>query len=223
MGWIYIATSPSGKSYIGQTKQTHPWKRWYQHCYEAKNGKNDNNAFHNAIGMYGLWDGVNKTIRNFEMDYYECPDENLNHDERIMITMMDTFHPNGYNLVVGGDGVYRISDATRKRMSDNNARPFLGRHHTNEHKKYMSEVISKANKGRLLGDKNPCHGLYGGAHPRSKKTYQFTTDRHFIKSWDSVKDAADSLGLNAPNILANISGKSKHCGHFLWSYTPTLC
>jgi group I intron endonuclease len=219
MGWIYIATSPSGKSYIGQTKQSHPWKRWTQHCSEAKTGKTSN-AFHNAIRKYGSWDAVNKTIRNFEMDYYECPDEDLNHDEHIMITMMETFHPNGYNLISVVDSVYQISDITRKRMSDNNARPFLGRHHTDEHKQYMSDIISKANQGRYASEKNPCYGLFGGAHPRSKKTYQFTIDGRFVRSWDSVKDAADELGLNASNISTNISGRSKHCGHFLWSFTP---
>lgn len=99
MGWIYIATSPSGKSYIGQTTKEKVWMRWREHCHDERG---NSWAFHRAIRKYGHWDQVNKTIYGFEMDYYECPNEDLDFDEDFLIENMFTLRPNGYNLVKGG-------------------------------------------------------------------------------------------------------------------------
>lgn len=121
MGWLYIATSPSGKSYIGQTKKKKVWKRWREHC----NDKRGNSwAFHRAIRKYGHWDPINKTIAGFQLDYYECPDEDLDFDEELLIEIMDTLKPNGYNLVKGGRKPKYCQETLDKRSASNRKKDF---------------------------------------------------------------------------------------------------
>lgn len=67
-----MLTSPSGKSYIGQTVRPIE-KRFEEHQLESSNCV----AIYRAIQKYG-WE-------NFETDWYECPDEELNRHEELMI------------------------------------------------------------------------------------------------------------------------------------------
>lgn len=88
MGHIYMLTSPSGKSYIGQT--TRPIeKRFKEHQLERSGCI----AIRDAIQKYG-WE-------NFEKDYYECPDEDIDFDEELLIREIGTLSPDGYNLKEG--------------------------------------------------------------------------------------------------------------------------
>ena len=61
MGYIYILTSPSGKSYVGQTTRDIE-ERFGEH----QEPTSACSAIRNAIQYYG-WD-------RFIADYYECPD-----------------------------------------------------------------------------------------------------------------------------------------------------
>ncbi|MDD4242770.1 MAG: NUMOD3 domain-containing DNA-binding protein [Bacilli bacterium] len=101
---IYKYTSPSGKSYIGQTCNLR------RRLIEHKN-KNGCIAFHNAILKYG-----------FENFIEEILEENLtleeaNERESYWIKTENTLAPNGYNLHTGGLN-HTISEETRKRMSE---------------------------------------------------------------------------------------------------------
>lgn len=51
-------------------------------------------------------------------------------------------------------------------------------------------------------------------HLRKKTISQYTLDGTFIRTWESIKEAEDTLGLNS--IKAAISGKSKYCGGYQW-------
>lgn len=98
MGWIYVATSPSGRSYVGQTVRP-PWQRLREHCYPASRHKCT--AFEKAIQKYGGWDPKRKTLRNFTVQWYECPDRDMNKLESALIQRLGTLSPNGYNLQRG--------------------------------------------------------------------------------------------------------------------------
>ena len=100
-----MLTSPSGNSYIGQTI------RYIQtRLEEHRTGKSSGCvAIYNAIQKYG-WD-------NFEKNWYECPDEDLNKHEELMIEILGTLSPGGYNLKEGGDNG-KLSEETRQRMSE---------------------------------------------------------------------------------------------------------
>lgn len=49
-----------------------------------------------------------------------------------------------------------------------------------------------------------------------KKIAQYTLDGKFVRTWDSIQEAEDALGLMS--ISANLIGKSKYCGNFIWKY-----
>lgn len=159
---VYMHISPSGKRYVGITKQKveSRWQKGYKH----------NSYFTNAIQKYG-WD-------NFE---HRIIAENLSKEEACKLEMeliakyKSNQHDYGYNCSSGGEcsgmGVKHIvSDETRKRMSEAHIglqsgenHPMYGRHHTEEAKQKISEKnkgktftaeqrekISKANKGRKM-------------------------------------------------------------------------
>ena len=145
MGWIYIATSPSGKSYIGQTKRAELWVRLREHCYLSSRRAKD--IFYEAICKYGRWDPKNKTIANFAIDFYECPNDDLNFDETFMIQMMETLAPAGYNLARGGPGApSKQSKETIKKRVDK----LLG-HEVSEKTR---RLISESNKGKVITEQH---------------------------------------------------------------------
>jgi len=130
MGYIYIFTSPNGKSYIGQTIRPIE-KRLEEH----ESGKSkDCRAIYNAIQYHG-WE-------NFEKDWYYCPDEDLNKHEELMVEVLGTLVPEGYNLREGGGNRGKPSDETRKKMSERQLREkncMYGKNHTEETKQKISE------------------------------------------------------------------------------------
>lgn len=111
MGIIYKLTSPSGKSYIGQTIQDFE-KRMYQHEYDANDVKRGNcKALYNAISHYGF-DTFEKHI------LIECPNEDLDFYEILCIKEYNTLSPNGYNLDSGGNKGKIYSDESRTKMRE---------------------------------------------------------------------------------------------------------
>ena len=101
MGIIYMFTSPSNKSYIGQTIQSLEARR-SQHVH-SKGCR----LLHHAIVKYG--------INNFKCEVLtECPDDELNENEAFFIRKYNTLTPNGYNLTTGGDSNYSVGIETRQ-------------------------------------------------------------------------------------------------------------
>lgn len=97
IGYIYKHTSPSGKSYIGQTVRT-PEIRWNQHVNNAyRNDKEATEAFAHAIRKYGKDSFTHEILLKINenmLDYYECK----------FIDGYNTKVPNGYNIRSGGSG-----------------------------------------------------------------------------------------------------------------------
>jgi group I intron endonuclease len=133
---IYKYTSPSGKSYIGQTKDLR--RRINQH----KNPKSLCLCFARAISKYGY--------ENFVLEIIETGlsrDEADKREEFYILHYM-TLSPDGYNLKTGGGGnVY--SEETRDKMRGRNnpmfgmggdKHPMYNRKHTAESKLAMSKA-----------------------------------------------------------------------------------
>lgn len=158
IGYIYKHTSPSGKSYIGQTVQE-PEKRW-------KDGLRykDSVLFGRAVYKYG-WVNIDHKIL-WEIEYKNTEEliDTLNFLETFEILSNDTLAPNGYNLNTGGK-MRLPSDDTRARMSDsrknfyksggtvwNHGLEFSGmsgKEHSDETKKKMSETRKRIIKEKL--------------------------------------------------------------------------
>lgn len=102
-GVIYKYTSPTGKSYIGQTINER--KRKIQHKSSATNSldKAYNHAFHRAIRKYGFDSFTYEILWTIIDNDLEKVHNELNKMEVYYIGLYDTFK-NGYNNTIGGDG-----------------------------------------------------------------------------------------------------------------------
>jgi len=160
MGYIYNATNKiNGKGYIGQTIR--PIKeRLKEHQQESRNCR----AFSSAIKKYG-W-------KNFVIDFYECPDDELNKHEKWMVNLMGTLSPGGYNLREGGGSGGKWSEESKRKLRESQSgdknhnygkkgekSPLFGKTHTEETKQKQSDAKK--------GERHP-----SWRKPRSKETKQ---------------------------------------------------
>lgn len=239
---VYIHTNiHNNKVYIGITNDIK--QRWQKQGgkYKAKNkdGTYKQPAFANALIQYPDWDNdwkhdiVSKCLTWEEA----CAKE---------IELIAQYRSNvsrwhddagGYNMTDGGDGtVGRIySEETREKMSikakeryanlDN--RYWLGKHRDQETK----DKISRGNKGKLVGDKNPNygkHGLSGEKHPNygnhtptgprssSPAIVQYTLDGKRIAIYPSSFYAQKATGISASNIWTCCLHPHKIIGGYMW-------
>lgn len=163
-GIIYKMTSPSGKSYVGQTISSLQRRR-QAHESKAKTskGKKYDSKLSKAIRKYG-------EMNKWEIIHDQVPVENLDQLEEQEVINYDSYK-NGYNCTPGGGcgGAMRgkkLSESTKARLSDmrkgsNNPmygksgdkNPFYGKSHTDETKKKM-----KLNHADISGENNPMYG-----------------------------------------------------------------
>lgn len=134
---VYLATSPSGKNYIGITSKSLK-RRKIQH-FSSANGNSDY-KFHRALRKYGKsmkW-MILKTINNFE-DAKEL--------EKGYIALFNTFKC-GYNSTLGGDGqlgrTFSHSEETKLKIKKNNYWTGKKRPHSEETKR----KIGNAQRGK---------------------------------------------------------------------------
>jgi group I intron endonuclease len=229
MGYIYILTSPSGKSYIGQTTRSIE-KRFEEH----EIGKSTNcRGIYNAIRKYG-WD-------NFEKDWYECPDSDLNKHEELMEEVLGTLAPEGYNLRKGGGNRGKPCEESKQRMSESQ----LGKIRSEESKKKQGKSIEgeknhnfgiplskeskqklrDANLGKTMGKETKqkiSDSTKGEKNHNSKKVYQYDLEENLLGSFASTGEAERHLrGKDGSNVRACMWGRSKTAYGFKWSYnTP---
>lgn len=181
----------NGKIYIGQTIRPIE-ERLKQHRYKSKC-----RSIYGAIKKYG-WE-------NFEKDWYECPDEDLNFDEELLVREMETLVPKGYNLMEGGGSGGKDSEETKQ-------------------KKREAQLGEKNSMFGKVGEKNPMHGTTGEKSPTSKRVYQYDLDGTFIDSFGSCHEAARHLDIDRSSISKCARGniRYKTAGKFKWSYTLNI-
>lgn len=98
---IYKLTSPTGKSYIGQSKNIKQRLNSYKNLKCKKQA-----ALYNGLCKYGF--------KNFTVEILEeCKEEELNNLEIKYIEDYSTLSPNGYNLKEGGK-VQKFTDEAKK-------------------------------------------------------------------------------------------------------------
>jgi group I intron endonuclease len=142
-GIIYKLTSPSGKSYIGQT--INPKGRY--NCFLNLNKKYGGEKIDRARKKYGPENFTYEILETVINDDPNIVAEKLNELEVLYIKKYDT-HNNGYNLNDGG--AYNTDNDTRNKISEtlceyyiNNPNPFKGRQHSIETKQILSEKMKK--------------------------------------------------------------------------------
>ena len=98
---------------------------------------------------------------------------------------------------------------------------WLGKHHSEESKNKMS----KAKKGKKnpnlwnsISDENKKKILNAAIEKNRVEVEQFSLDGKLIKVWDSMVEAARSLGVWNTNIHKCCNGQAQTCGGFIWKY-----
>lgn len=113
---IYKITSPTGKINIGQAVDIE--RRLYDYKILSSRTKGQTRLY-NSLKKYGV---KNHTFQIIHL----CKEEELNYWEDYYVKFFDTFNtPHGLNLKEGGGSKGRLSDETKKRMSESKLKIFL--------------------------------------------------------------------------------------------------
>ena len=149
---IYMWTSPSGKSYIGQSVDLQKRKGAFLRFGDRYGGQKINRA----RKKYN-----NKRYWKYKVLEY-CDIDDLDEREEYYISLYNTMRK-GYNCESGGHENKIMADEAKQKMSkskkgmycgENN--PRWGKHLTEEQKRKMSE----ARKGKCCGEKHPLYGKH---------------------------------------------------------------
>ena len=209
---VYIHTTPSGKRYVGITKNVRD--RW-------RNGKGYKiGAFKLAIDKYG-WENINHeiVISGISEDYAK-------QYERVLIKIYRTNEKkHGYNLTEGGDGTtgYKLSEETKAKIQ-NSRKNYVVSEETKEkmrnsqrnrkHSQESKDKIGAAHKGM----KHTEESIIKMSNSSSFKIKMFTKDGEYIKTFLSALQAQKETGVERTGIRKCCSGRYKQAGGFKWEY-----
>ena len=225
---VYKHTTPSGKVYIGITKQK-PEQRW-----DNGNGYKKNEHFYRAILKYG-WENIEHEIVENGLTKQQACDLEID-----LIAEYDATDPrNGYNNSIGGEcgslGVHPSAE-TRLKISESLNRAYLNpelRQKLSEAKKGKRpsyECIMKsveAHRGKPLSDetrkkmsearkgkKASEHVILAMTEATSKKVLCVETG----EVYKSISEAGRQLGISFKAISNVCRGKAKTSGGYHWEY-----
>lgn len=190
MWCVYKHTNKhNGKSYIGRCRYPDVNKRW-------NHGKG-------YAGCPRFWDAINaEGWDSFTHDilFADLTLDDANRLEQEMISRYMTNDPDhGYNASTGG------------------ASSFAGLHHSENSKKRISEKLKRYEMTEIH-HKHLSESKQGVKHHLAKRVYQLTKDGVFIRAWDYMKQASDTLGINNANISSCCLGNRKTAGGYIWTY-----
>lgn len=207
-GYIYIIKNKiNNKVYIGKTKRSVEI-RWKQHINSINRKSMQNIHLYRAMNKYGVDKFYVETLKHITSNSEENLTKKLNVLEKRYIKKYDSFK-NGYNSTLGGDGGFGriISEEERKKLSELK----IGKPHSKEHVKksalgHKGLKMSKETKAKIKS-----------AHVTP--ILQYSLDGTFIKEWESIKSATDTIGLKSTSSIQQcLSGKSKQSGGYVWKY-----
>ena len=191
IGTIYLfVNNVNGKVYIGQTL-TKFYSRFGAH-YRDTFGKQDNLVFHKALRKYG-WDNFSKYILWQAEDTVEATSENfkllksiLDKKEADYIKKYNSNNSDyGYNMTLGGTDIPESA--------------------------HSKDSIEKAIKTREDNKSNYMLGRTYGKHHLAVPILQYSTNKEFIKEWECIKLAEDTLHIR-------IYPKAITSGEYFWIY-----
>lgn len=196
-GVYAIKNTINGKVYIGQSVDVE--YRICNHFSKLKWGRHDNEHLQRAY---------NKNPQAIEWTLLcECKQEELDAIEIAYIKEYNSADPkHGYNMQYGGQAEHRATPETRRKMSEIKK----GKCFTKEH----CAKIGEANRRRRLSDETK--RKIGAKH--SKSVIQQDMDGNYIRRFESIKQAAQEIGVS-PNAIKNaLTGKSRQSAGYRWQY-----
>lgn len=239
-GIIYKYTSPSNKSYIGQTIQGE--LRRDQHRRNAYNINYEKYylPFYCAIRKYGFDSFSYEILKTIE---YDCEDKLFQELDRLEIYYIGKYNAVdfGYNTTLGGRGLSGKSHPNNRKVAqydlegnfitifDSGAQAaksmglkdpsYLLKCCKAENKtsagfqwRYVEDDIIIYNISPLKVEKKEKKKYFGKDNKRSKKVYQYDLDENFIREWDSIMDIKRELGYDSGCISRVCNGKLSYYG-----------
>ena len=215
-----MITSPKEKSYIGQTIRP-----IQERLEEHRTGKSSGcRGIYNAIKKHG-WE-------NFVIDWYYCLDEDLNNHEELMVEVLGTLSPGGYNLMEGGGSGGKRSEETRQKMSEalrGEKSCMFGIPKSEETKQKMSEAL-RGEKSYMFGipkseetKQKMSEAKRGEKHSKSKRVYQYDLNGNYIASFGSCREAARQLKEKYGYLINMCArGEQKTAYNFKWYYSQLI-
>ena len=222
-GFIYKYTSPSGKSYIGQTIYS------LKERAKTSSGSGYSNCtiFFRAIEKYGF--------ENFEYEILgEFPIEELDEKEKYFIKKENTLQPNGYNIKIGGASAFEKGKLRRERINqfDLNGKFIktyeslrLAAEDNNTNYQSISAVLRRIREQhngfiyRYEGEEAP--QPYTSRKTHGRITAQYDLNGNLIQVYPSANQAALAIGKDknaARNIRSVCAGERNTAYGYKWKY-----
>ncbi len=213
---VYKHTSPSGKVYIGITRQT-PSARW-----RGGLGYRHNEPFFRAIVKYG-WENFTHEILLDGLTRAEACAEEV----ELIAAHKSSDERYGYNLTTGGEGCAgsKKTDEFRRRQSDlvkdlwenPEYRAHMSRIHSG--KKQSPETIERR-RVKLIG-----HQVSEENRQRTRERLLGNTNRarpvlciETGCTFPTIKAAARWAGISSPVLNRHLRGGRKSAGGYHWQY-----
>lgn len=139
-GIYCIVCEPTGKMYIGQTRQSF-YKRWTFHKWELNNNKHRNTHLQNAWNKYGSENFQFYVLKKINQEQKNIQTKSvLSEKEKFYVSLYNT-HYSGFNMTDGGEtqDPANISQDKRKRVGEINRKRLFGSTLPDNVKKKMSE------------------------------------------------------------------------------------
>lgn len=161
--------------------------------------------FYNAILKYG-WDSFEHEIlySNLTKEEAELKEIALIHNYQSNVRVF------GYNIDLGGNSRGKLSEETKKKVSDS----------WNINREERSRRISEGKKGIKFTDehrKNLSKAKKGKKAANRRPVSQYDLKMNFIKRWESLEDAQNELGISKSNICRAIK-YDRTAGGYKWTY-----
>ena len=189
---LYKLISPSGKMYIGQTRQSFSRRL---SCHKCRS-KSAQTVLAKAIRKYG-WNNFKK-----EVILDKIAEDKIDDLERKYIKECNTLVPNGYNLESGGHKLKKHSSISIEKMKKIQSR---------------KDILQKKNrKGKPLSKET--RELMRKVNKMKIATNCLTLKNEYICSYESIHDAGRQTNINYKNIHRAIK-HSTTAGGFKWEYS----
>lgn len=222
-GYIYKYTSPSGKSYIGQTIRSLEERAGH----DGKNYKGSY-EFYKAIRKYGF--------KNFEIEVLaEVLQEQLNQMEIKYIQLFNTLIPNGYNISAGGQNIGKGKKGRKVYQYSMKDGSFIKEWFSAVEAERSFHGSSNVLENCLLGkvytqwgycwsylkmDKFPIHERM--VNPKEKKVEMYSLKGELLETFSSIAEAVRKTGCERSAIKRCCRGELKSHGGYIWKCSEIL-
>ena len=203
---VYKHTTPSGKIYIGITKND------VQKRFNGGYGYRHNEYFFNAIKKYG-WDNIKHEIIASGLNEQEA----CNLEIELIAEYKSTEKEHGYNIESGGRAS-KLSDETKEKIKKSR----IGTKHDQKTKDKM-----KVSRKRFL-EKNPDYYkqkshlidnmVEKAILKNSKQVLQFDLNGNLLFKWSSIREAERKTNINRVSVRRCCQNIYKTAGGFVWRY-----